>query len=163
MSEAESYYQNEAKHLFQEAYQKQTEGSLEEAIELYHKSIELFPTAEAHTFLGWALSFQGRLDEAIQECKKAIDLDPDYGNPYNDIGSYLIEKGLFDEALSWLEKATEAKRYESYCYPHYNMGRIWEKKGNWWRALDCYQQALKDNPDYTLAKRAVGKLQGMLN
>ena len=33
----------------------------------------------------------GQLDEAIEECHRAIRTDPDFGNPYNDIGAYLIE------------------------------------------------------------------------
>ena len=62
--------------LFQEAYQCQMDGELEAAIELYQRSIEAYPTAEAHTFLGWTYSFQGKLDDAIAECKKAIARDP---------------------------------------------------------------------------------------
>ena len=51
------------------------------------------PTAEAHTFLGWAYSFLGDYESAITECRNAIELDPDFGNPYNDIGAYLIQQG----------------------------------------------------------------------
>ena len=163
MSGAEGYYREEALQYFQTAYQKQVDGNLEEAISLYQKSLDLFPTAEAYTFLGWAYSFQGKYDEAIEECRKAITLDPEFGNPYNDIGAYLIEKGKVDEAIPWLEKATAAKRYDSYCFPHYNLGRVWEKKGDWVRGLECYEQALKDNPEYTLARRAVTRLRAMLN
>ncbi|PYT19246.1 MAG: hypothetical protein DMG58_36765, partial [Acidobacteria bacterium] len=32
-----------------------------------------------HTFRGWALSYLGRQDEATEECKQAIELDPDFG------------------------------------------------------------------------------------
>jgi len=163
VGEADSYYHSEAERFFQEAYQKQVDGQLDEAIPLYHKSIDLYPTAEAHTFLGWALSFKGLYDEAIAECHRAIQVDPEFGNPYNDIGAYLIEKGEFDEAIPWLKKATLAKRYDSYCYPHYNLGRIWEKKGYWDKALNCYHQALEANPEYDLASRAISRLQGSLN
>lgn len=163
MGESDSYYQGEACRIFEEGYRKQMQGEVDAAIADYLRSIELYPTAEAHTFLGWAYSFKGLYDDAISECKKAIQIDPDYGNPYNDIGSYLIEKGELDDAVSWLEKAMAAKRYESYCYPHYNLGRVWERKGNWIKAYDCYQNALRENPDYTLAKKALNRLQGMFN
>lgn len=159
----ESFYSEEAFRYFQEAYEKQSQGQLDEAIRLYVKSLEVLPTAEAYTFLGWAYSFQGRYDEAIAECRKAIDLDPDYGNPYNDIGAYLIEKGRLDEAVEWLEKATQAKRYDSYCYPLYNLGRVHEQKGDWPNALGYYRRALESNPQYSLADRALRRLQGMLN
>ena len=45
-------------------------------MERYQRSIDVYPTAEAHTFLGWALSVQGRLDEATDECRRAIEIDP---------------------------------------------------------------------------------------
>ena len=55
----------EAKQLFHEAYRAQLAENYETAIELYKRSIETYPTAEAHTFLGWVYSFQERYDEAI--------------------------------------------------------------------------------------------------
>ena len=163
MSEVNGFYREEALRYLQEAYDKQMQGEIEPAIMLYRKSLEMCPTAEAYTFLGWAYSLQGRYEDAIAECHRAIEVDPEFGNPYNDIGAYLIEKGKFDEAMPWLEKAIHAKRYESYCFPYYNLGRIWEQKGNWFRAAECYQKALSDNPDYELAKKAMVRLQGMMN
>ncbi|MCH7761546.1 tetratricopeptide repeat protein [candidate division TA06 bacterium] len=148
---------------FQMGYEHQIKGDLEQAIALYTKSIELSPTAEAYTYRGWTFSFMGRLEEAIEECKKAIEVDPDFGNPYNDIGAYLIEKGKWDEAVSWLEKATHAKRYESYCFPHMNLGRAWEHKGFWSRAKKAYKNALETNPDYLQAVTALHKLQAKMN
>ncbi len=163
MSDAEDYYQNEAMRILQDAYEKQMEGSIEEAIDLYKKSIEMHSSAEGHTFLGWAYSAQKRYDDAIAECHKAIEVDPDYGNPYNDIGAYLIEKGRYDEALPWLEKAIHAKRYDSYCFAHYNLGRVWEKKGDWAKALACYGNAVRENPQYSLAQKAMNRLSAFLN
>jgi Tfp pilus assembly protein PilF len=163
MTEEREEERKQALELFKKAYEFQMSGALEEACDYYRKSLALYPTAEAHTFLGWTYSFMGRYDEAIQECHKAIEVDPDFGNPYNDIGAYLIEKGRLDEAIPWLEKATKAVRYESYCFPHLNLGRIWEKKGEWYRAMEEYQKALKYNPDYALAAKALGRIRGMLN
>lgn len=67
-----------ATELWREAYRRQMEGDLEGAIDLYRRSIEVFPTAEAHTYLGWTLSFQGRLEDATRECVRAIEIDPDF-------------------------------------------------------------------------------------
>ena len=61
----------QATKLWQEAYRYQMEGELDRAIECYRRSIEAHPTAEAHTFLGWAMSFQGRFEEATEECLRA--------------------------------------------------------------------------------------------
>ena len=46
-----------AEECFRLAYETQMQGKLEEAADLYKKSIALWPTAEAHTFLGWTYSF----------------------------------------------------------------------------------------------------------
>ena len=148
---------------FERAYEHQMKGELDEAVDLYKKSIEILPTAEAHTFLGWTYSFMGRLEDAIAECRRAIEIDPDFGNPYNDIGAYLIEQGMLDDAIPWLEKATRAPRYESYCFPHYNLGRVYERKRQWGKALECYRRSLSHNPDYTLAKASLRRLHSMLN
>lgn len=152
-----------ASELFQEAYRCQMDGDLDQAVDLYKQSIDIYPTAEAHTFLGWTYSFQGRLDDAIEECKIAIEVDPDFGNPYNDIGAYLIEKEMYKEAIPWLEKAVNAKRYESYHYPHYNLGRAYIAQGMMKRAMEEFRQAVKIAPDYSLAQEALEKLTRQIN
>jgi len=159
---------DEARHeralrIFQEAYQHQMNKELEEAVELYKRSIEVFPTAEAYTFLGWTYSWMGRVDDAIAECHKAIEVDPTFGNPYNDIGSYLMMKGQVDEAIPWLERALQAPRYESYCYPHMNLGRAYESKRDWLRAKDEYRKALTENKDYIPAAQGLERIRGFLN
>jgi tetratricopeptide (TPR) repeat protein len=153
----------EATRWWQQAYEAQIRGDLDQAIELYTKSIEIWPTAEAYTFRGWAMSFQGRLDEAIRECHEAIKVDPDFGNPYNDIGAYLIQQGDLNGAIPWLERATRAKRYECYFYPHFNLGRIYEQRGDFIRALGRYKSAWELNHNYLQALKAIRRLQGKLN
>jgi Tfp pilus assembly protein PilF len=148
----------EAWQLFQQAYEHQMKGELEEAVGLYRRSLATHPTAEAHTFLGWTYSFMGRLDDAIEECHRAIACDPEFGNPYNDIGAYMIEQGRFDEAIPWFEKAMQARRYESPAFPHLNLGRVYEKKGRWTEAIEAYKKALALNPNYALAKKSLGRL-----
>lgn len=163
MAQPNEELKQKAVEYFQKAYELQIQGDLEGAIAYYTKSIDLYPTAEAYTFRGWTYSFMGRLDEAIEECYKAIAVDPDFGNPYNDIGAYLIQKGQLDEAIPWLEKAIVAKRYESRAFPHMNLGRVWERKGQWRKAMEEYKKAIEASPDYTLALQALRRLQAMLN
>ncbi len=154
---------SKAQKYLEKAYKFQMDGNYEEAVKNYKLSIEFFPTAEAHTFLGWAYSFLGDLERAINECKLAIQIDTDYGNPYNDIGSYLIQQGSYDEAITWLEMALKAKRYDSYHYAHLNLGRAYELKGLWFEALEEYKTAMRLEPKYELAKKLYYTLQGKLN
>jgi Tfp pilus assembly protein PilF len=152
-----------ADRFFHEAYRKQEKGELEEAVELYLKSIESFPTAEAHTFLGWAYSLMGRLDDAIAECHIAISIDPTFGNPYNDIGAYLLQRGEVDEAIPWLLRALEAPRYESYCFPHTNLGRAYEARREWAAAAESYRKALEERPNYPPARQGLARIRAMFN
>jgi Tfp pilus assembly protein PilF len=163
MNDNDPYRITQALQRFQEAYQAQMDGDYDRAIELYQDSLALHPTAEAHTFLGWTFHFQGKIDEAIDECKRAIAVDPDFGNPYNDIGAYLIQLHRYDEAIPWLERAIAAKRYEPRHFPYYNLGRAYLAKGSFNRARDLFLQSLEIEPRYTLARQSLEKLRRMLN
>jgi tetratricopeptide (TPR) repeat protein len=152
-----------AQELWREAYRSQMSGDIERAIALYRESITVHPTAEAHTFLGWALSFQGRLEEATAECVRAIEIDPEFGNPYNDIGVYLMQQDRLDEAIPWLEQAKRAPRYEPRQFPFMNLGRIYTKQGKWFEALRELEQAVRVAPTDHSAHKALHELRAKLN
>jgi tetratricopeptide (TPR) repeat protein len=153
----------EAIELFERAYEAQQNNEYEEAIELYKRSIALYPTAEAHTFLGWVYSFQQRYDDAINECLEAIRVDATFGNPYNDIGSYLIAKGDFYGCVRWFKRALVAPRYESYAFPHFNLARVYETRGRLLEAARHYGLALDQQPGYAHAALALRRVQAKLN
>jgi tetratricopeptide (TPR) repeat protein len=58
--------------------------------------------------------------------------------------------------------ALKAKRYESYCFPHFNLGRILEGEGSLEEALRHYRSALDENPGYALAAKAVDRVKAKL-
>jgi Tfp pilus assembly protein PilF len=149
--------------LWREAYRQQMAGDLERAIETYQRSITMCPTAEAHTFLGWTYSFQGRLEDATAECLRAIEVDPDFGNPYNDIGVYLMQQDKLEEAIPWLERAKQAPRYEPRQFPFMNLGRIYLKQGRWWEALRQFEAAVGLAPADTDLAKTLHSLRGRLN
>ena len=163
LTDEQADHKREALKYFKEAYEAQMRGELDEAADLYKQSIDAYATAEAHTFLGWTYSFMGLTDQAIDQCYQAIEVDPDFGNPYNDIGAYLIEQGNLHSAIPWLQRAMSAPRYESYFYPHFNLGRVYEAMGRAYDALREYKAAIDLNPGYKLAVRAYRTLQGKLN
>jgi Tfp pilus assembly protein PilF len=149
--------------LWHEGYRLQMAGDLDGAIQTYRRSLAVLPTAEAHTFLGWAMSFQGRLDEAIEECHRAIAVDPGFGNPYNDIGVYLMQQDKLEEAIPWLERAKQAPRYEPRQFPYMNLGRVYVKQRRWWDALRELEAAVRVAPRDQGANHALHELRGRLN
>src|SRR5260370_42206965 len=118
----------EAQRHCQQGYEAHMQGRLEEASAHYQRSIALDPTAEAHTFLGWVYSHQGRPADAIAQSKIAISVDPEFGNPYNDIGAYLIEMGREEETVEWLERAKQAPPYQPRHYPYFHRARAHIKR-----------------------------------
>ncbi|HXR34852.1 MAG TPA: tetratricopeptide repeat protein [Candidatus Binataceae bacterium] len=149
--------------LVDEGLRAQQAGEMDTAIALYRDSIDLCPTAEAHTYLGWALSYQGKLDEAISNCHQAIAIDPDFGNPYNDIGVYLMQRNQPDEAIPWLEKAKLASRYEPRHYPYINLGHIYAARGELIKAIDEFKGALKLAPGDDRIRGQLAELSAKLN
>ncbi len=153
----------QARLLWQLGTERLSAGQTEAALDLFTQSIAAKPTGEGHTFRGWALSHLGRFEEAIEECKIAIQVDPDFGNPYNDIGVYLMQQGKLEEAIPWLEQAKLAPRYEPRHFPFSNLGTIYERKGRLRQALQEYKAALRLEPRHEPAIRAVARLQAQLN
>jgi len=160
---AEREWAGEAREHFERGYEEQMAGRIDAAIESYRRSIAIHPSAEAHTFLGWALSHQGRHEDAIAECRRAIAVDPTYGNPYNDIGAYLIELGREDEAVPWLERAKAAPRYEPRHFPYFNLARIYVRRHKVHEAIRELEGAIAIEPRYTAARRELHRLIGLLN
>ena len=138
-------------------------GFYRDAAHYYRKSIKMYPTPEAYTYLGWIQSFLGNFIQAIEYCKIAIELDPDYGNAYNDIGAYLLELGEADESIKYLRRAAKARRYGRQHFAHYNLGRAWERKREFSKAITSYKRALDMQPEYEPAKMAYYKLVRMMN
>lgn len=128
--------------LLQRANQAHLNGLERKALRLCLASLRCHPTAEAYTQLGWMYSLKGDLETAIALCQRAIITDPTLGNPYADLGAYLVELSRYDEARNCLSKALMARRYASLTGVHYNLGRIYEHVGEETKALAAYRQAL---------------------
>ena len=148
-----------AEQLYKAGHMMSVLGRYHEGIRLLERSLKVQPTAEAYTYLGWTYSQLNNHPRAIEYAKEAIRLDPEYGNPYNDMGVYLMAQGKEDEAIPYLEKAMRAKRYCCYQDPHYNMGKIYLKKEMYEKARREFQKALAIDPNYTPAAEALERLE----
>ena len=149
--------------LWQEGQKHHQIGDLSRAVDFYTKSIAVCPTAESYTFRGWAYSYMGRVEDAISECKKAIAVDPSFGNPYNDIGSYLIVQGKTSEAEEWLQRAKTALRYDLRHFPYMNLGRLYAAKGHLVQAMKEFEQALEICPSERMCAAALDNVKKMLH
>ena len=151
-----------AKKLLQAGLEAVSRGEIETALHEFEASARLVETAEALTYWGWMEHQLGHIERAIELCRRAIAVDPSFGNPYNDIGSYLIAQGKFDEAAPWFEKAIQAPNYEPRHFPHLNLGRVHLAKGRYRQALDEFRKALTHAPGDPGIQAAITRVETRL-
>lgn len=148
-----------AQDYFELAYEMQMQGDLDRAMYYYTRSLDCVESPEAYTFMAWTESMRGSFERAIELCRLAIELDADFGNPWNDLGAYLLALDRPQEAIPYLEQALKSPRYLTYHYAHYNLGRAYEKIGDRARAREKFQAALDMEPSYALAREALDRLR----
>jgi len=131
------------------------EGRIEEAMEHYHKAIQINPNnPEGLTGLGIALAAKGRFDEEIENYRKAIQINPDfYGAPYN-LGIALAARGQFDEAIENYYKAIQINPNSFNALN--NLGNALAAKGRFDEAIKNYRQAIQINPNFSGALDNLG-------
>jgi Tfp pilus assembly protein PilF len=132
------------------------------ALEAFQKALNYQESAEILTLIGWTQSLMGQLEKAKAYCLRAIQKDPDYGPPYNDLGSYFLTEGQIDESLKWFEMAKKSLHYQNREYPYINSGRAFMTKKDLPRALDEFSKALTIAPYHEDLHKTVEKLKKSL-
>jgi len=79
-----------AAEYFQKASERQMHGEHDEDIALYTQSIEATPRPKPIPSAAGPISSSATT--SAQSRNAWIKVDPDFGNPYNDIGASLIEQ-----------------------------------------------------------------------
>jgi len=149
-----------AQALWKEGAGLHWERDFEAAISRYKEALSLQPSARTRTYLAWSLSELDRYEEAVAECRRALELDSDYPNAHNDLGSYLIELERPGEAIPHLRRAARTK---DYCCPHfsyYQLGRAYLMQARVEEAEQALKRALSLRANYEPALRL---LQGILS
>jgi len=98
---------------------------------------------------GFDLCNQEKYNESLEAYNKALELDPNDFEAWNNKG---IDEGLlgrYDEALQSFKNAVTIN--ESYAEAWYNMGVIYDIKGYYYTAVQAYKRATQINPSYQKA------------
>jgi tetratricopeptide (TPR) repeat protein len=107
-----------------------------------------------HNNLGNALIQKGRLDEAVDQFLKAVEINPHYAKAYYNLGLALFQKGQLDDAVAQYQKAVEINPNDVEAY--YNLGLALFQKGQLDDAVAQYQKAVEINPNYAEAHSNLG-------
>ena len=80
-------------------------GRLGEALEKFHQATEVKPLFEAYANLAGTLNQLKRYDEAEGAARKAIELQPQNGQSWNNLAISLYYRGKASDAVQSLETA----------------------------------------------------------
>jgi TolB-like protein/Flp pilus assembly protein TadD len=122
------------------------EWNLPEAQKEFDKALQLRPGyATAHQFYGYYLTAMGKLDDAIVERKKAVDLDPISPLLNSALAEAYYHARRFDVTIDESHKALELD--PAYAIALVNIGRAYEQMGMHQQARDAFQTILAFAPD----------------
>jgi len=116
-------------------------GANETSIDWFMKGLDLYN--------------QDKFNESLQAYSRALELDPNDFEAWNNKG---IDEGLlgrYDEAQQSFENAVAIN--ESYAEAWYNLGVIYDYNGYYYTAVQAYKRATQINPSYqkALVRRSV--------
>ncbi len=99
-----------------------------------------------HNFLGIAKANLDKPEAAIRHYKKAISLNPDYGEARGNLGTILMTRGDTDEAIIHLRAALRLTPGNAEAVN--SLANALRAKGQYDEALALYDKALALNPGY---------------
>ncbi len=119
-------------------------GDISTSQGLLNKAVQLCPDrASFRSSLGNILKLAGKTDEALCMYKEAIRLKPEYAEAHNNLGATLNDAQRYDEALNYLLQALKIN--PDYTEAYYNLGNTYRGLGDINKAIDNYNQAIKNN------------------
>ncbi len=130
--------------------------ALPKAYAAARKALEINPeSAEAHAFLGLAMSHRWDWTGAEAEFSRALQLDPQYANAHHWYGDYLSIRGRHDEALAEAKHALELDplnlMISTWVGLRYYMARDYS------RAIDQNRNSVELDPNFAAAHLLLGE------
>src|SRR6266480_4448374 len=123
----------------------------------FKRSIELKPDyATAHQWYAiHYLTAMGRLEEAVQEMKKALELEPASLVMNTFIGATLYYAGRYDEAIDQCRRTIQMD--PNFAVAHWHLGLAYEQKHLLDAATEEFKKAISLSGSSPLMKAALGR------
>ena len=112
---------------------------------------------QARCRLGELYFNKGRLDEALTEVKKSIEMaeglkiemDRSLAMYYSNLGTIYGTKGMGDDASDQFKRALELNRYDVLAL--FNLGRLYSEKNEYVPAKDYFERLIELTPEDPIA------------
>jgi protein O-GlcNAc transferase len=101
---------------------------------------------------------QGRIEESIAACHRALELRPGYAEAHNNLGNALKDRGEVDEAIAAFRQALQFE--PDYPEANCSLGIALRERGQLDEAIAAYRRALESRPDCPEAHVSLGTALG---
>lgn len=128
-------------------------GHLEKANYFLSQAMEIEETSEALFYLGLIASQKNQISEALSYFYRSHQLDPEYGNPCNEIGVILLRLGKEREAIYWLKRSIQCRFNDALHIPLFNLATLYKIWNRPERSLQYLHKAIEFAPDFEEAKK----------
>ncbi len=137
-------------------------GKFKEAIDEYGIALDFIEDAQVYYNRGLAYQIQNRMEEALDDYRHALKLQPVYPLAHINLGQLEYLRGRTEEARKQFEAA--ALEAPQLAMPFYNLGVLEGARKNFEKAAGFYRQALERDPalsdaraNLAIALFAIGK------
>jgi tetratricopeptide (TPR) repeat protein len=104
--------------------------------------------------LGAACGTEGRFDEEVEACRKALSINPNDAEAWSNLGVAHHSQGKFDGAVEAHRKALSINPNLAEAWN--NLGAAYHSQGNFDDAVEACRKALSINPNYAGAWSNLG-------
>jgi tetratricopeptide (TPR) repeat protein len=147
------------------AKQKSKDGQLQEVKNICTDILQKFPKnklalaaisalASDYNSRANALMKKGSVDAAIDCCKQAIELDPNFADAYNNMGNLWVRVGDLKASINCYQQAIKIN--PNFAAAYNNLGLSLMDQGETELAIRSYQKAVKIKPDHADAYSNMG-------
>ena len=107
----------------------------------FKRAIELNPdSGDAYGYYSWFLAPMGRGDQAVEEAKQPLQIDPLSTGLNGNLGSVLVFTHQWDKAIEQLRYSIDLD--PNYWFDYCFLGRAYEQKGRLPEAIEAFQRGL---------------------
>ena len=100
----------------------------------------------AHAQLAGQLVLEGKLEEALAQCRIALQFRPDFAETHNTLGLIYSRQGKFEEALQSYQEATRCDPTQP--QPHHGLAEIYLRRSQFMEAERESRAALQLAPSH---------------
>ena len=112
--------------------------------------------AETAYLSGNALLAEGKIPEAIERFREAIQISPNHHLALNSLASAYMKSQMFDEAEEGYLRVLALQ--PDFAPAHNNLGALFQRRSDFQKALHHYQQAIRINPRNSKALNNLGAM-----